>query len=350
MISIIGAGPAGSHAAYILASKGHEVHMYEEHSKIGTPVQCTGIVTSEIAKIIDIKKEFIVNTVNKARIHAPNGKHIEIQLKKPNIILDREKFDKHLADKAKKAGAKIHLGKRFEGIRNGKMIINGEEVQTDYLIGADGPNSTVSKCICNRERKNAIGIQARIKKKVDKNTVEFWLGTGEFAWLVPESDSTARVGLVGSQKVSEQFNELLKKVGGKVIEKQGGLIPIYDPKQKIQRGKITTVGDAAGQVKATTYGGLVPGLLAATEMGNSLINYEKNCNKKLKKDLWLGLILRKTMNKFSEEDYNTLVEYFTQKKIKTILEEEDRDFPSKFILKIIMREPRLLKFATKLVK
>ncbi|MFH0752472.1 MAG: NAD(P)/FAD-dependent oxidoreductase [archaeon] len=349
MISIIGAGPVGSHAAYLLARKGYDVHVYEEHTKIGRPVQCTGIVTSEIAKIVDVKKEFLVNTVNLARIYSPNGKFIEVKLSKPNLIIDREKFDKYLAAKAKKAGAKIHLGKKFEGIRNGKIMVSGEEIKTDYLIGADGPNSLVSKSICDSKGKKVVGIQARVKKKIDPNVVEFWLGLGEFAWLVPESNSVARVGLADSRNVKEQFEKLLKKVGGKVLEKQGGIIPIYDSARRIQKGRVMTIGDAAGQVKATTYGGLVPGLIAATELGKSIDNYENNCNKRLKKELWLGMMMRKVLNKFSNEDYNQLVGYFTQNKIKKVLEEEDRDFPSRFLFKIIMKEPRLLKFATKLI-
>ncbi len=349
MISIIGAGPAGSYAAYLLAKKGYEVHVYEEHDKIGVPVQCTGIVTSELAKILDIKEDFLINKITLARIYSPNGKFIEVKLTKPNLILNREKFDKHLAKMAEEAGAKIHLGKRFEGIRNGKLVINGEELKTDYLIGADGPNSQIARYITKEKPRNIIGIQVRIKKKINPNVVEFWLGVGEFAWLVPESSTIARVGLVDSKNLHKQLEYLLKKVGGKVIDKQGGLIPIYQPSKKIQRRKIMVLGDAAGQVKATTYGGLVPGLIAAEEISKSLENYEKNYNSRMKKDLWLGLMMRKAMNRFTPKEYDSLVGYFAQDKIKRILEEEDRDFPSKFLFKILLREPRLMKYASKLI-
>ena len=43
MISIIGAGPAGSYLASLLRKE--EVEVFEEHDKIGLPVQCTGITT-----------------------------------------------------------------------------------------------------------------------------------------------------------------------------------------------------------------------------------------------------------------------------------------------------------------
>ncbi len=349
MISIIGAGPVGSYAAYLLAKKGHKVNVYEEHSAIGKPVQCTGIVTSSVNDILKVKNDLIINKVKLARIHSPNGQSIEVKLAKPNLILDREQFDKHLAEMAEEAGAKINLKHKFEGIKNGKIIVNKKEMPTDFLIGADGPNSAVSRYIWNEKRKYVIGIQSRVRKEIDPEVVEFWLGLGEFAWLVPESNKTARVGMVGAKNLSPQFNELLKKVRGKTMSTLGGLIPVYDPKQRIQRKSIMTIGDAAGQVKATTYGGIIPGLMAAEEIGKSLKNYETNYNKRMKKELYLGLMMRKAMNRFTPQEYDNLVGYFTQDKIKRILEEEDRDFPSRFLFKILLREPRLMKFSKKLM-
>ena len=60
MIAIIGAGPIGSYAAYMLAKKGIDVNVYEEHKVIGKPVQCTGIVSSEFSNIFDIDKKLKV--------------------------------------------------------------------------------------------------------------------------------------------------------------------------------------------------------------------------------------------------------------------------------------------------
>ena len=63
MISIIGAGPAGSHLAYLLAKKGRKVNVYEEHKSIGDPVQCTGLVRDSIKQLVDIIKDVIVNLI-----------------------------------------------------------------------------------------------------------------------------------------------------------------------------------------------------------------------------------------------------------------------------------------------
>ncbi|MCG2719629.1 MAG: hypothetical protein L6266_02740, partial [Nanoarchaeota archaeon] len=76
-------------------------------------------------------------------------------------------------------------------------------------------------------------------------------------------------------------------------------------------------------------------------------NYEKKCNKIIKKDLVIGLKIRKAMDKFNNKDYNELVNIFSTGKPKEIIETHDRDFPSKFILKLMLAKPKLLKFAWK---
>src|SRR3989338_2112787 len=93
-IAIIGAGPAGSYAAELLAKKGFDVHLFEEHAKIGEPVQCTGIVTNSITDIISLNKEAVVNNISTIRIHAPDNNYIDFKFGRKNIILDRAKFDK----------------------------------------------------------------------------------------------------------------------------------------------------------------------------------------------------------------------------------------------------------------
>ena len=109
MIVIIGAGPIGCFLGYLLAKEGKDVAIYEEHSKIGSPVQCTGIITEEIKKIIDLNDKIIINKVDNIRIFSKNNK-IDIPIN--DIVVDRTKFDKNLAKLAKKEGAKIYLDRK----------------------------------------------------------------------------------------------------------------------------------------------------------------------------------------------------------------------------------------------
>ncbi len=351
MIAIIGAGPVGNFAAELLAKKNKDVVVFEEHKEVGEPIQCTGIVTQEIKKIVKVEKDVVVNKVKKAKIFSPNKKHIDVKLTKPNLIIDRAKFDKSLAERAKRAGVKFVFGAKYRG-GSTKICVGKKKYDVKALIGADGPASSVAK---NNNmygnRKFVVGSQVRAKTKFEHDQVEFWLGIGEFGWLVPESKGIARIGVVAYKNPSGHLNKLLKNLNRKykILDRQGGLIPLYNPKQKIQKEGVYLIGDSATQVKATTFGGLVPGMMAAKTLADDMKHYEKNVKKKIGRDLRLNLLIRNVMDKFNEKDYNELVGMFSKDKVRNIIETHDRDFPSKFMLKLLLQEPRLIKFGKKLV-
>lgn len=353
-IAIIGAGPAGSYAGYLLAKEGHQVDIYEEHPTIGIPFQCTGILTSQLERFVDIKPSWHVNKVHVARI-ACNDKYIDVNLNKHNTIIERTKFDQHVAELAKKAGAKIHKKHRF--IKNEGMTLTIKDIDNskeftrdcDILIGADGPNSTVAKCNgLYGDRKFWVGIQARAEYK-NKNIVEVLPQVGTFGWVVPEDENIVRIGLVGDTNVKKDFDKLCKDYGvTKVISYQGGLIPKYDHKAKTRKDNIYLVGDAALQVKATTAGGIIQGMIAGQALAESIKtgkSYEKLWKKRLGKDLWLHAFMRKIMDKLSDSDVEYCIRLFHQPRLKKILEKFDREYPSQFFFKMLLLEPRLLYFA-----
>ncbi len=355
MISIIGAGPAGCYLGYLLAKHGKEVNIYEEHSEVGKPVQCTGIVTSSIDKLIKMKKEFIVNEVKKVNVYSPSNKILNFKLRKKNYVIDREKFDKYICKKAVEAGANIYFNHKFVDYKQNRIYFDKRKNrETDILIGADGPSSKVAKCKnMFNNRKFVIGLQARLKIKCDRNTVEFFLDKDYFGWIVPESNDIARVGVVAKRNVKDFFEKFLKRINRKyrTINYQSGLIPIYNLMTKTSKDDVFLVGDAACMVKATTYGGIIQGLIAARELSKALLqyrSYERLWKKKIGKELKYSLMIRKIMDKFSNEDYDELFSLITNKDVKKIIESIDRDYPSKIIMKMAIKQPKLLKFAKKL--
>jgi geranylgeranyl reductase family protein len=354
MISIVGAGPAGNYTAYLLAKKGEKVSVFEEHLSIGSPVQCTGIVTSAIENIIPLKNRFVMNKINGFRIFSPNNKSILINLKKPNIILDRKEFDKYLAEIAESEGAKFYLGHRFINYIKKKNFyrikFNERLFDSNVIIGADGPLSRVAKVSgLYGNRKFVIGLQARMALKHDPNIVDIYLDKNFFGWVVPENEYVVRAGIVSKEKPDLYFKYFLNKKieKGKIRDYQSGLIPIYNHKLKTQKKNIYLIGDAATQVKATTYGGLVPSLISAQELSNSIIknkDYHRSWKNRIGRELKYGLLIRNKLNKFSNVDYDKLIQLVNQDKVKYILSRYDRDYPSKLLFRLALREPRFLKY------
>jgi len=353
-ISIIGAGPAGNYLAYLLAKQGFYVSVFEEHRTVGRPVQCTGITTSYLGQLIELKKDFVINKVNKARIFAPDNNFIDVKLN-DNIILDRARFDQYLMEKAENAGTKFFLNHRFLNYKNSIIKIQDinanmiKDIRTDYLIGADGPLSDVAKSAGLKAKKDfLVGIQARVRLN-NQNIVEFYPFIKEYAWVVPESKDIVRIGIATRENPKKELDKFLIKRLKRydIIDMQAGLIPVYNPKIKTQKNNVFLVGDAAKMVKATTGGGIIQGLIAARTLADSIINkksYHKEWKKAIGRDLLMHLKMRKIMDKFSMEDWNYLIKLFSKDKTKEILESNDRDFPSRFLVRLALTEPRLLYF------
>jgi len=354
IVSVIGAGPVGSYIAYLLARHGYKVKVFEEHNVIGKPVQCAGLFTGSIENIFPMREEFIVNRIKRAKVKV-NDKEIEFKLKKDNIVVDRERFDKYLANKAMEKGVEYFFDSKFTDYKvedKIKFKINNKVYETDYLIGADGPFSNVSKTINKEKTEFVTGLQARVNLKHDKELIEFYLDTGLFGWLVPENEEVARIGVVAYNNINEHFRALLKRFERvKVIEYQAGLIPVYNSKLNTQSGNIFLLGDAASHVKATSFGGVIYGLMGAEELCEAISekkDFNKLWRKRFGRELWLSLFSRKVLDKFSIEDYENLIGLLNKSKAKEIFETHDRDFPSRFLFKLALSEPRLLFFLKKL--
>ncbi|MCD4694348.1 NAD(P)/FAD-dependent oxidoreductase, partial [bacterium] len=243
-MGIIGGGPAGSYLASLMSYD--KPVIFERKSEIGKPIQCTGIVTNSIYRVLDkIDDNVILNTIDTFRIRAPNGKSIDIKLDKENIIIDRTKFDRFLLKKAIENNAEVKYKHKFKGYKiKGKKIEayfdNGKKYLMNYLVGSDGPKSKVAQVSGMYGKREFLeGWQSRVKGKFDKNVVEIFLGLGEFAWSVPENSKVSRIGVIG-KNCKKEYLKLISKY--KVVEDQSGIIPLYNPKQKLQKGNIALIG------------------------------------------------------------------------------------------------------------
>ena len=342
MIAIVGAGPAGSYLGYLLAKQGKEVTILEEHSQVGSPVQCTGIVTHSIEKFFKLRNDVIAKRLDKVIVVSKNNK---ITVNVDEIVMWRDKFDRFVAGMAEDAGAEILLNHQFLGF-DGKNSIKVKNKKNDkikklnagILVGADGPYYAVAKAAgIDSSPKNYIGMQAKVKLAMDTTAFETYFGNdfpNFFGWCVPESDDTARLGIGCFENAQQHFYKCL--------------IPLYNPKKIIQKDNVYLIGDAAAQVKATTGGGIIPSLKAAQTLCDCITNkkdYNKEFKKQSGKELLLHLRIRNMLNKFSDKDYNKLLNLMSQEKVRKILKKYDRDTPIPLVTNLLFKEPRFLYFS-----
>jgi len=339
MIAVIGAGPAGCYFASL--EKSSDVHIFEDHAQVGMPVSCTGILTDSVHGVIgDIPEELIVSRIRKFKLVAPGGRSMYVDLDKVNMILDRAAFDRFMLRKALDSGASLHLGERFEGYerRGASYVVKTSRGRYDaeMIVGADGPFSAVAQAAdLYGSRSFVTGLQARcVFPGLEVGVTEIRLTLGEFSWVVPENDTIARVGVIGpdTQALRRDYARLLD--GAQVLEDQSGVIPVYDPHLRLRKPgeSVFLIGDAATQVKATTYGGIIYGLLAARYLAEDREGYER------------------LMNAMTEEQADELIDIFEKDRNKQIIATHDRDFPSKFIVQLLMKETKLWKLGFGLLK
>ncbi|MBI2667103.1 NAD(P)/FAD-dependent oxidoreductase [Candidatus Woesearchaeota archaeon] len=203
-IAVIGAGPVGCYAGYLLAKAGHTVSIYENHAQIGCPIQCTGLLTSEFDEFQLPMDSFLVNIFHGVEVFSPKMK---LMVKQKEYLVCRNKFDNFFADLARKAGAEIFVNHSFLRKEGKELIIKDSannrdmRITPNIVLAADGPLSPTAKAygMYHPKRENYFGAQAVVLGNFDPTKFQAHFGREVcpdlFAWIVPESSTKARVGL-----------------------------------------------------------------------------------------------------------------------------------------------------------
>ena len=325
MISIIGAGPAGSYLASLLDD---EVRIFDYKDDIGKPIQCTGVLTNKFESFIP-EKMFVDNKISNIELNSKNESYT-IKLKKPEFIIDRRKYDNYLLEKAIDKGVKFYPKHMFKDFSKNKIYFtNSKSYETDVLVGADGPLSKVNKIAkIQNNKKFWVAKQIKVKYKTYPDTYKVFFNIPDFfSWIVPENEGIARIGCASSSNVNRHFDSFVKSLNIKkenIIEYEGALIPKYHPMQKYQKENVYLIGDAASLVKSISGGGLLPAIKSSHALADALNNkknYRKELSKTVLKGLNLNYITRNMLNKFSEKDYDALIKILKEYKIDRL----DRD-------------------------
>ena len=281
-ILVIGAGPAGSSAAFAAAHKGWNVLIIERKPVVGRPVRCAEYIPSMLLQEIDIGKDFIVQSVKGMRTILPDGDVKEIPA--PGFIIRRDIFDQYLARKAERAGAGIRLGTRAISIDEQGTLVRGKgdtyRVNAKVIIGADGTHTRVGRWIDSFNVNLIISLQvtAPLVQAMDFTEVYFDKEIfGGYGWLFPKGNN-ANIG-IGIRKrkghhcpVKETLNRFIDrlrvkgKIMGKITGHTAGWIPAERPRNAVWKN-IMLVGDAAGQTHPISGAGVAQAVMCGGMAG-----------------------------------------------------------------------------------
>ena len=195
---IVGAGPAGSFAAELLAQSGARVVLFDGRPE-GTPKACGGGVTAKALKAWPQLLNAAGRTINELDLYSPSGKKLHLELEEPFAIYSRVVFDSYLRERARDAGAEVVSEKisarKAKRINNGWRLRseNGREWTGSMLVGADGANSGIAKMLAGplppSDMEVAFGYRAPLPaSELAPTVVAFlprWVG---YAWAFPRPD------------------------------------------------------------------------------------------------------------------------------------------------------------------
>jgi len=333
-IAVVGAGPIGAYTAYQLADKGFAVCLIDKKREIGEGVICAGIISKEAFKRYDLPSESILSRIDSVSFISPYGQRLEYEA--PDIfayIVSRKKFDRGLLRFAKRVGADVQVGQKVVDIqesRNGyKVVCRKNKYYAKAVVIATGVNYE----LINRLRMGApsqflYGSQIEVPISFSQSNIQIHLGQtfvpGSFGWVVPAGDNTSRIGVLVQNKGKVWLKRMLERrlhfSVKKLRDEEIKVKPIaYGPIKHSVKGNILAVGEAAGQVKTTTGGGIFYGLLcseiAALRLINvfnnsgSLLDYEVIWRSALISELDIGKHLRNIAVKLDDKEIENLFSF-----------------------------------------
>jgi len=371
-VCIVGGSIAGNYLSYLLSKTNLTVAVIEEHKEIGVPLQCAGIVSQKLSRIIKLPKKVILNRVKVAKIVAPQGKFIKISSNEEPYIIDRVALDRYFYEEVKnKENIKYFIGERFKSfkyIKEGyekllKIETSRRTLETKLLVGCDGPLSSVAKSF-GIKNKILYAMQIRTSGNFDENEAALYFNPKWkefFGWIVPEGNNVFRIGLASTQNIKKNFQifaKLLKLDMKTKIDQQGGLIP-YGFMNRLAFNNVLLLGDSACQVKATTGGGIIMLLTAANHAANCIQKcfkygtfsnkiikryYESPCLSSIGKELKIHFLIRTILERLTPKNFSTLFKILRTNKMEYLLNiYGDMDFLKRFIFKLL-KNPFVVSF------
>ncbi|MDX1578457.1 MAG: NAD(P)/FAD-dependent oxidoreductase [Gemmatimonadota bacterium] len=345
---VVGAGPAGSWAAGRLAERGFAVVLADENSGGRDDVVCTGIIGSEAWNRFSLPAKAVRSVVGRADFLSPSGISVPYEPSEPFArVVDRVVFDMILASRAEEAGARLLRGwaarrveREAETVRVGFETPEGmREIAARVLVVATGHQRWLHEAAgLGTPDEYVHGVHADVPF-TGLEGAELYFGNavapGFFAWAIPFETGTARLGVLAPQKAHLHFERFLHKPAirerlgfpedelvQRATEALRSRAIVQGPVEPSVADRTLAVGEAAGQVKTTTAGGIYYGLRAAERAAEvlaerlpadrldaaSLAAYEEAWRTELMPEIEAGLELQRAVRGLSDAEIDRLFE------------------------------------------
>lgn len=387
-VVIIGAGPVGGYLGWSMRKLGHSVLIIEEHSEIGRPFQCAGLVNPGAMERVPME-DTVLTPIWGARINSPNGTTVDIG--SPERVrtwsVCRKKFDEGVVRLAVESGANIILNSKPTNIviednfAELSVDVNGAvmQVRCALVCGCDGAHSWVRREMkMGRPKEMMIGYQVEVTGyNGSEGQLDMFTGNdiapGFFAWAIPSGESTrigmwSRADLLSGKSCEMLVDNLMNSSIWKsrfehcnIIGRFGGPVPSGLLKYPLGE-RVALFGDASGACKPTTGGGIGTGFDQVDLLAPKLSAYMKNDT--LGKENMKALVknlepLRKKLNRAkalrdaflteaSDEELERVFRVWSRPEVTKIINESGEiDNPIPLGIRLLKEVPEFRSLATK---
>jgi geranylgeranyl reductase family protein len=346
------------------------VVVLEEDYEIGTPEHCGGLVSASAIEKLQIlpSSTCIQNKISKAEILSPSyGFDINAYNQKV-IVLDRREFDKQIAFEAQDTGAEIRVRCTVRSVSEHTHHLSTDndlsegniysvstsegEMRCKYFVDARGVGSIVNK---NRTGALQTAQYEVYAPWIDSDSIEVKFDNirfpGFFAWIIPTGQGKGKVGVGGRAiNVVDALNSYLNSKGSRynIVRKVYSPIWIMGPLQSFLCGsRYLVVGDAAGQTKPTTAGGIftcgMGGIFAGRSIVTAINSGQQEALKEYEMD-WFSmfssefnkmLLARKLFERLDNKGLDEVFGSISKSEIEFISKSGDFDFHSTALSRII---------------
>lgn len=306
-VVVVGAGPAGTSTALGLAERGVRVLLLEKKERVGIPVQCGEFMpeldeirsmlpsVEHAEEIFDVPGHLKARRTERLVLVSPRGRRFVFAFSGYSTARDR--FDMHLAERARRAGAEIRTGTRVVSLRRNEkggyevgFRVGGlaGSVTAGVVVGADGPFTPVGRCAGFPAQRLTPAVSCNVRGGFGDDVLMYFgsVAPGGYAWVIPK-DGAANMGvgvgpeLIGRANLRDYLDRFLERADALEMTSPpvGGFIPMHGPRPVCVRGGILLVGDAAGHVMATNGGGIPIAMICGRIAGRVTASYlEGSCS------------------------------------------------------------------------
>src|SRR5438552_1491708 len=278
-VLVVGAGPAGSTAAYRLAREGAAV-LLADRTEFPRDKPCGGGLTMRAVRQLPFSVDPVVeDRSTRVEFGLDFRSHFERHTEEPLVLMtQRSRLDAFLAERAAEAGADFRDAVKVTDLTgNGEARVNGTKVAANTVLLADGVNGLSARGVgLDEERDYGVALEANIPYGVVSEAryrgrlcLELVNVPGGYGWVFPKGDHV-NVGVGGWEREGPRLREHLARFcreydipEDRLEDLRGYRLPLARPRARVTKDRVALLGDAAGLVDPLTGDGIYEAFLSA---------------------------------------------------------------------------------------